>query len=66
MNSLIVYGLLENDLTAVLKSLGDISTAIFTHVGSLITFVFNNPILLIGFGIFFAGAIVGIFKRLAQ
>jgi len=51
-------------LTDLLASAGEMFTWFLTQMGSLITFITSNPIILIMFLILLCGAVVGMFMRI--
>lgn len=59
---LIQFG--EVTLATVLTDLGSIFTAMVGFVGSICETIVSTPILLLGFGISFAFAIISLVKRL--
>lgn len=52
------------EVIANLDGLGAVFTQMMTWVGSLITTIASNPLLLLSTGIFAVGGVVGICKRL--
>lgn len=54
---------MEN-VTTGLESLGTIFTQIMTWVGSLVTTISSQPLLLLPVGIFVVGAVIGLAGRL--
>ena len=56
--------MLTMDVNAGLQSLGEIFTQIMTWVGSLVTTIASQPLLLLPVGIFVVGAVIGIASRL--
>ncbi len=51
-------------MTALLTTLGEIATAIFTQVGTVAKTIVETPLLLFTVGFLFVGGAVGIFGRL--
>lgn len=49
-----------------LTGLGTVVTQLFTWIGSLVTTIENNPLLLIPIGIFVLGAVIGLGQRLIR
>ena len=56
--------MLTMDVNAGLQSLGEIFTQIMTWVGSLVTTIASQPLLLLPVGIFVVGAVIGLASRL--
>lgn len=54
---------MEN-VNAGLTTLGEIFTQIMTWVGSLVTTIASQPLLLLPVGIFVVGAVIGLASRL--
>ena len=52
------------EVNAGLQSLGEIFTQIMTWVGSLVTTIASQPLLLLPVGIFVVGAVIGLASRL--
>lgn len=52
--------------TADLTSLGTVFTQLMTWVGNLVTTISDKPLLLISVGIFVAGAVIGLGRRLIR
>lgn len=52
------------EVNAGLSTLGDIFTQIMTWVGSLVTTIASQPLLLLPVGIFVVGAVIGLASRL--
>ena len=50
--------------TALLSSATDVLTWIITSMGSIVTFVVDNPLILMMFMVFLAGTAVAFFLRL--
>ena len=51
-------------MTSLISQFAEISTAIFTQVGTVATTIVENPLLLFTTGFLFLGGCVGIFGRL--
>lgn len=51
-------------LTGVLELLGSVVTFFFGKIGSVVTIVMENPLLLIPVGVVMAYTVISIFKRL--
>lgn len=62
MGSFFVLG--TGELNAGLGTLGEIFSWIMTQVGSLVTTIASQPLLLLPVGIFCVGAIIGLAGRL--
>ncbi len=56
--------MLTMEVNAGLQSLGEIFTQIMTWVGSLVTTIASQPLLLLPVGIFVVGAVIGLASRL--
>lgn len=52
------------EVSAGLTSLGEIFTQLMTWVGSLVTTISSQPLLLLPVGIFVVGAVIGLAGRL--
>lgn len=52
--------------TADLTSVGTVFTQLMTWVGNLVTTISGSPLLLIPVGIFVAGAVIGLGRRLIR
>lgn len=59
MNYLVV-----GEVTTNLDGVGAVFTQIMTWLGSLVTTISNNPLLLLTVGIFIVGGVIGLAKRL--
>lgn len=54
-------------LTAFLGTLGDIVTAVISWLGSMLTFITSNPVILVPLLMFFVvGGVVGILMRIMR
>lgn len=56
--------LAETVINAGLETLGQIFTQIMTWVGSLVSTIASQPLLLLPVGIFMVGAVIGLASRL--
>lgn len=50
----------------ILSAAGDLFTWVFARLGTVVTTITSNPILLFGFLITLVGLVVGIFRRLSN
>lgn len=55
---------MEETVTTGLEALGTIFTQIMTWVGTLVTTIADEPLLLLPVGIFVVGAVIGLAGRL--
>ena len=55
---------MEGQIDAGLSTLGDIFTQLMSWVGSLVTTIASQPLLLLPVGIFVVGAVIGLASRL--
>ncbi len=54
------------DATTAMDNLGTVFSWLTDHVGELLTTITSQPILLMGVGIFGAGAVIGLAHRLIR
>ena len=54
------------DVTANLDGLAAVFTQLMTWIGSLVTTIASNPLLLVSLGVFVAGAVIGLAVRLIR
>lgn len=59
-----MFFLASGEISAGLDTLGQIFTQIMTWVGSLVTTIASQPLLLLPVGIFVVGAVIGLASRL--
>ena len=53
-------------MAALITAIGDVATALFGHVGTVLGMVSTEPVLQIGLGIFVVGASVGLVTRIIR
>ena len=51
------------EITTNLNGIGEVFSQLMTWMGTLITTIADNPLLLISTGIFVAGGVIGLAKR---
>lgn len=51
-------------MSALLTSLGEVSTSVLTYVGNVCSTITNQPLLLLTVGFLFIGGVIGIVGRL--
>lgn len=51
-------------MSALLTSLGEVSTSVLTYVANVCTTIVGQPLLLLTVGFLFIGGVIGIFGRL--
>lgn len=56
----------SGEITANLDGLGSVFTQLMTWIGSLVTTIASNPLLLVSLGVFVAGAVIGLAVRLIR
>lgn len=54
------------EITANLDGLGSVFTQLMAWIGSLVTTIASNPLLLVSLGVFVAGAVIGLAVRLIR
>lgn len=57
---------LAGEVTANLDGLGAVFTQLMTWIGSLVTTIASNPLLLVSLGVFVCGAVIGLAVRLIR
>ena len=58
--------ILAGDVTANLDGLSAVFTQLMTWIGSLVTTIASNPLLLVSLGVFVCGAVIGLAVRLIR
>ena len=54
------------EITANLDGLSSVFTQLMMWIGSLVTTIASNPLLLVSLGVFVAGAVIGLAVRLIR
>ena len=57
---------LAGEVTANLDGLGAVFSQLMTWIGSLVTTIASNPLLLVSLGVFVCGAVIGLAVRLIR
>lgn len=57
---------LAGEVTANLDGLSAVFTQLMTWIGSLVTTIASNPLLLVSLGVFVCGAVIGLAVRLIR
>ncbi len=57
---------LAGEVTTNLDGLATVFSQLMTWIGSLVTTIASNPLLLVSLGIFVAGAVIGLAVRLIR
>lgn len=58
--------ILAGEVTANLDGLGAVFTQLMTWIGSLVTTIASNPLLLVSLGVFVCGSVIGLAVRLIR
>lgn len=57
---------LAGEVTANLDGLASVFSQLMTWIGTLVTTIASNPLLLVSLGVFVAGAVIGLAVRLIR
>lgn len=58
--------ILAGEVTANLDGLGAVFSQLMTWIGSLVTTIASNPLLLVSLGVFVCGSVIGLAVRLIR
>lgn len=58
--------IVAGEITANLDGLAAVFTQLMTWIGTLVTTIASNPLLLVSLGVFVAGAVIGLAVRLIR